>query len=64
MPIKTIIGRSEWGLILTVDPAVFDPRESYTIEQEVDGLTMRWENVRPQREEDGAVRLYLPISQH
>jgi len=59
---KPIITRLEWGVILTVDPKEFDPSRSYTIEQEVDGVVQRWVDVRPQREEDGSIKLYLPIT--
>lgn len=59
---KPIVGRNEWGLVLTVDPEEFSPEHTHTVEQEVDGVVQRWTDVRPQKEEDGCVRIYLPIT--
>lgn len=58
---KTIRGERSLGMILTVDPSEFSPDNTYTFEQDVAGRTITWTNIRPQREEDGALRVYLDL---
>ncbi|HXD50451.1 MAG TPA: hypothetical protein VN689_01080 [Burkholderiales bacterium] len=59
-----IVGKLDWCLIYEVDPQEFRTDSTYTIEVETDGVTRRWQGIRPQREDDGTTRIYLPITRH